>query len=189
MKTTQDFFNEKFRQWGIKTRRRPTITAFAKYLDVSQATMSGWMAGNTVPNGENLLNVGQKLGYEIYDILGLPRPKVERAFYWYRDPDNPDDDVRKRVQDANLEAIRIIRESGLANEVERDQLMKKLLHDRGVYFTLADDEEITATEDDLLPSPDSDDLIYYFNELSRQDQEELIAIAKIKFERLKRHET
>lgn len=70
----KNWLMEKFVEWEKKQSRRQSYSAFARYLGVKQPTLTRWLAGDNPPDGDNLRIVAEKLGYEIYDILGIERP-------------------------------------------------------------------------------------------------------------------
>ena len=74
--TQTEWFLQKFREWELKTSRKQTESAFAKYLGVKPPTLNRWTNGNATPQGENLRLLARKLGPEVYDILGLVRPDL-----------------------------------------------------------------------------------------------------------------
>jgi transcriptional regulator with XRE-family HTH domain len=69
-----DWLINKFGEWERKTGRRQSYSAFARYLGVKQSSLSQWLAGNYPPADDNLRKIANKLGFEIYDILGIARP-------------------------------------------------------------------------------------------------------------------
>lgn len=69
-----EWLNMRFLDWQRSEGKRKTIAEFASYLDVSQASLSDWLRGKYAPKGQNLAKIAEKLGYEIYDVLGIPRP-------------------------------------------------------------------------------------------------------------------
>ena len=83
-----------------KKGRITSAAEFAKYLGVSNTSLSQWMNGQRLPTGNNVHMLAAKLGPEVYDILGQPR----------RMPDNPDIE-------------RIIQGYFEMNEAERQELL------------------------------------------------------------------
>lgn len=77
MATVKEWFNQKFSEWEKAQGGRQSYYAFARYLEVGQSVLSLWMIGSAVPGGEDLAAVAAKLGPEIYDLVGLPRPNAE----------------------------------------------------------------------------------------------------------------
>lgn len=69
-----EWLNAKFLEWERKEGTRKTMVQFARYIGVAQPSLSEWMRGKYVPKGQNLAKIAEKLGYEIYDVLGIPRP-------------------------------------------------------------------------------------------------------------------
>lgn len=70
----KDWLMGKFIEWEKTQPRRQSYSAFARYLNVKQSSLSQWMAGSYDPEDENIEKIAEKLGEETYDALGLPRP-------------------------------------------------------------------------------------------------------------------
>ena len=79
MKFSQ-FLEKKFLEWQSLVGERKTVREFASYIGVSQATISTWWNTDRVPEGENVLKLATKLGVEVFDVLGLPRPDTDLLF-------------------------------------------------------------------------------------------------------------
>lgn len=102
MENVAELLNRKFLEWQMATRKKQTIRSFAKYLDVKETSLSGWMNTNIPPKGDNLIKLSNKLGYEIYDILGIIRPdKRSRELQekYNATPEERKDDLLKLVED------------------------------------------------------------------------------------------
>jgi transcriptional regulator with XRE-family HTH domain len=76
-KITEDWLNKQFLVWQLGTGKNQSVRSFAKYLEVKETSLSGWMRGEVAPTGTNLYRLGNKLGFEIYDLLGKERPGPE----------------------------------------------------------------------------------------------------------------
>lgn len=72
--TFHDWFERKYHEWRGDTRK--SMSQFAAYLGVSQATVSAWLNGTRrQPNTPKMAaTLAAKLGPEIYDLLGRTRP-------------------------------------------------------------------------------------------------------------------
>lgn len=79
MKFSQ-FLEKKFLEWQSLVGERKTVREFASYIGVSQATISTWWNTERVPEGENVMKLATKLGVEVFDVLGLPRPDGDLLF-------------------------------------------------------------------------------------------------------------
>lgn len=73
-----EWINKKYLDWQYATGERQTLKAFAKYLDVKTTTLSSWLNDDIPPTGDNLLKLADRLGYEVFDVLGVepPYPRV-----------------------------------------------------------------------------------------------------------------
>ena len=74
-----EFLQHSFADYVAEKRRRVSLAEWARYLGVSNASLSQWMNGNREPSGDNVHALAAKLGVKIYDLLGVPRSM----------PDNP----------------------------------------------------------------------------------------------------
>lgn len=79
MKFTQ-FLELKFLEWQQAEGGRKTVKQFAAFIGVSQSTISTWWNGDRSPEGENIQKIANKLGIEVYDVLGLPRPDPDLLY-------------------------------------------------------------------------------------------------------------
>lgn len=79
MKFSQ-YLEMKFLEWQQQQGSRKTISEFAVYLEVPQPTISSYMTGARKPDMEKLQKIARKLGFEVYDVLGLPRPDEDLAY-------------------------------------------------------------------------------------------------------------
>ena len=77
----KQFLELKFLEWQSQQGGRKTVAQFAKFLGVGQSTVSMWWNNDErVPEGENLRKIAEKLGIEVYDVLGLPRPDADLLY-------------------------------------------------------------------------------------------------------------
>lgn len=73
MPSYDQWIMDRFIEWERGEPRRQSYSAFARYLDVNQSSLSQWIAGSYPPSGENVVKIADRLGYEIYDILEIPQ--------------------------------------------------------------------------------------------------------------------
>ena len=68
------WLDHQFLQWQIAQGGSKTVVEFAEYLGVSRDALYKWMNGKRVPDFEYVERLADKLGPEIYGLVGLPRP-------------------------------------------------------------------------------------------------------------------
>ena len=68
------WLNQSFLKWQTSTGKRQTLKAFAKYLNVNYQTLNSWLNRGNDPEGNNVHLLAQRLGDDIYSILGLTKP-------------------------------------------------------------------------------------------------------------------
>jgi transcriptional regulator with XRE-family HTH domain len=74
-KIVAKWLSDKFLEWLQKEGEVKTKKDFAEYLRVEQTLVIKWLKGSTLPGNENVIKIGNRLGFEIYDLLGWERPE------------------------------------------------------------------------------------------------------------------
>ena len=71
-----NWFEKKFAEWQpAQPRGKRSLRAFALYLNVSKSSLDNWINGRSKAMFESTARqIAEKLGDEIYDLTGLPRP-------------------------------------------------------------------------------------------------------------------
>jgi hypothetical protein len=78
---TAQWFEEQYKSWrNGQDRRSGTLTGFSKHLEISRGTLNNWMLKKQTPEDEWAQKLYPKLGPEIYDVLGLPRPDPQLQY-------------------------------------------------------------------------------------------------------------
>ncbi len=135
MATVKDWLNQKFIEWEKAQGHKQSYYAFSRYLEVSQSGLGQWMVGNGVPSGDDLLNIAKKLGAEIYDILGLPRPNAEVQRLTVSIASIPPD-IRQRLASAIAESDQALRAERLRpDSVEARRIVIDILAKWGFRYT------------------------------------------------------
>ena len=69
-----DWLTRKYLEWQTAEANRRTVTEFADFLGISRGAFNKYMNGNRRPRGVYVDMIAAKLGPEIYDLVGAPRP-------------------------------------------------------------------------------------------------------------------
>lgn len=69
------WLNQQFIAFQAERGTRRTIREFGEHLGVDYSLLTKWLKGVAAPGNENVIILGNKLGPEIYDLRGWPRPK------------------------------------------------------------------------------------------------------------------
>jgi len=112
MATVKDWLNSKFIEWERKQGGKQSYYAFARFLEVGQSGLASWMSGSGTPSGDDLISIAAKLGPEVYDVIGLPRPNadVQRLTVSFS---NLPPDIRENLTRAIAEADQTLRQENL----------------------------------------------------------------------------
>jgi transcriptional regulator with XRE-family HTH domain len=112
MANVKDWLSQKFSEWEKVQGGRQSYYAFARYLEVGQSGLAQWMMGTATPSGDDLLTIANKLGPEIYDVMGLPRPSAEAQRVTVSFASLPPD-LRQRLTGALAEVEQTLRNERL----------------------------------------------------------------------------
>lgn len=115
MANVKDWLNQKFTEWEQSQGHKQSYYAFARYLEVSQSGLAQWMTGSAVPGAEDLAAIAGKLGADIYDFMGLPRPSTEMQRFTLSFASLPAD-IRLHMMSAIVEAGAELRQARLRPE-------------------------------------------------------------------------
>lgn len=74
MPSVRDWLNKKFLEWQNEQGQPMTQKDFAAYIGVKPTTYSGWINSGIPPTGDNLHRLAEKLGYEVYVMVGIIPP-------------------------------------------------------------------------------------------------------------------
>jgi hypothetical protein len=69
------WLEKKFQTWrAAQTGHRAGVTQFARHIGISRDDLNNYLLKGARPEAERLEKIGRTLGWEIYDLVGVPRP-------------------------------------------------------------------------------------------------------------------
>lgn len=116
------WLDRQFLHWQMSQGGSKTIVEFAKYLEVSRDALYKWMNGNRLPDLEYVQKISDKLGPEIYDLAGLPRPneRLQRIKQvWDSLSEEEQEDLAARIEQSAEE-----RKKKLVEQKKRERVRK-----------------------------------------------------------------
>jgi hypothetical protein len=129
-----DWINQKYIEWRGTTRG--TVTEFAEdYIGVKQSIMSQWMRPNgKKPNAKSIGILAQRYP-EVYDILDLPRPRIDLETVFSKLPIAWRENFSKAFLEYNSELSR----AGIdTNSPEAREIINQAFERHGIKITLTD---------------------------------------------------
>src|SRR3989304_7193714 len=90
------WLDKKYLEWQTNEGESKNVSEFADYLDVNRSLLSFWMNGSREPNEENRIKIALKLGFEVYDVIGMERPNL-LYLYTNRNWDNVPEKIQKQI--------------------------------------------------------------------------------------------
>jgi transcriptional regulator with XRE-family HTH domain len=97
-----EWLHQQFLKWEQGRGRRSTVTEFARYLGITQQSLSSYMSGAYQPRGANLSKIAARLGPEIYDLVGTQRAPV----------DDPAVEELKKLVQGDPAALKLVKKAG-----------------------------------------------------------------------------
>jgi transcriptional regulator with XRE-family HTH domain len=135
MATCKEWLAEKFSEWEKNQGRKQSYYAFARFLGVSQTDLARWMDGTTIPSGTDLHTLAARLGMEVYDSLGMPRPNPQFERLTATLPLLPAG-LRERLIGAVWEAGQYVQSHNLSPEsVEAKKAVVEIFARNGIKLT------------------------------------------------------
>lgn len=96
----------KYLAWQQDEGGRRTMKEFAAYLGIHPGTLTNYTKGKRTPSGDHVHRIAEKLGGEIYNLLGITDAKdikLQKLLSLYDQLDEEDrralvDEAKKRAQ-------------------------------------------------------------------------------------------
>jgi transcriptional regulator with XRE-family HTH domain len=104
MSTFSDYLEAKLLEWQNQQGKHKTLKEFAEYLEVGRPLLSMWLNGTRVPGPRYINRLAQKLGQDVYEILGTkPAPRfvneVQATYETLKDTDERNE-FERIIEDA-----------------------------------------------------------------------------------------
>ena len=71
------WFNREYKRWSRSQAGEEDFIAFCDLLGYPPSKVLGWMHGEFIPEGPEVLSIAGILGVEVYQALDLPKPDPE----------------------------------------------------------------------------------------------------------------
>jgi len=126
------WFNRAYKRWSRSQPGEEDFLAFCDLLGYSPSKVLGWLHGEFLPEGPEILSIAGTLGTEVYSILGLPTvdPELMKIYHAFS---HLHGEFRSRLAQALWEA---------ENEIEQKKILsnseeaKAILNDAFIRWGL-----------------------------------------------------
>lgn len=98
MLTWAQFLLKKMAEIEQQAGRRITNKEFGEIIGFSSGTISFWLSGKNMPDAKSIPVLAEKLGPEVYDVLGMINTDPELRYISNR-WDNLPDDIRRQIRE------------------------------------------------------------------------------------------
>ena len=100
----KQYLERSFLDWQYEQGERKTLSEFAAYLGISKGVLNNYFSGRRNPSEENIELLAKKLGDEVYDVLGIPRPD-DRLTAIIKAWGSATDELRTKIEQLFLEEL------------------------------------------------------------------------------------
>ena len=107
------WFNRAYKRWSRSQAGEEDFIAFCDLLGYPPSKVLGWLHGEFLPEGSEILSIAGTLGTEVYSTLGLPAVDAE-LLKIYHAFSHLHGEFRSRLAQALWEAEKEMKEKGIS---------------------------------------------------------------------------
>lgn len=118
------WFNRAYKRWSRSQAGEEDFIAFCDLLGYPPSKVLGWLHGEYLPEGSEILSIAGTLGTEVYSTLGLPKldPELLKVYHAFS---HLHGEFRSRLAQALWEAEKEIEQKRiLSNSEEAKAILK-----------------------------------------------------------------
>ena len=107
------WFNRAYKRWSRSQAGEEDFIAFCDLLGYPPSKVLGWLHGEFIPEGPEILSIAGTLGIEAYSTLGLPAvdPELIKIYHAFS---HLHGEFRSRLAQALWEAEKEMKEKGIS---------------------------------------------------------------------------
>jgi len=107
------WFNRAYKRWSRSQAGEEDFIAFCDLLGYPPSKVLGWLHGDFIPEGPEILSIAGTLGTEVYSTLGLPEvdPELMKIYHAFS---HLHGEFRSRLAQALWEAEIEMKEKGIS---------------------------------------------------------------------------
>jgi len=126
------WFNRAYKRWSRSQAGEEDFIAFCDLLGYPPSKVLGWLRGEFIPEGPEVLSIAGTLGIKVYQVLDLPKPdpeliKIYGSFAHLTGQD------RSNLALALFEVERIFKEDNISTKsVEAKEIIKSTFEKYGL---------------------------------------------------------
>ena len=125
-------FNRAYKRWSQSQAGEEDFIAFCDLLDYPPSKVLGWLHGEFLPEGPEILSIAGTLGIDVYKVLDLPKPEPELLKLYYRFSHLRGQDRSKLVL-AIFEVERLLKEDNISSSsLEATEIIKNVFEKFGL---------------------------------------------------------
>ena len=126
------WFNRAYKRWSRSQAGEEDFIAFCDQLSYPPSKVLGWLHGEFLPEGPEILSIAGTLGIDVYKVLDLPKPEPELLKLYYRFSHLRGQDRSKLVL-AIFEVERLLKEDNISSSsLEATEIIKNVFEKYGL---------------------------------------------------------
>jgi len=128
----QVWLKREYNQWCKSQESEEDFLVFCSLFGYEPVTVIGWINGETIPQGAEVLCIAGVLGAEVYQVLGLPEPDPE-LLKIFNSLSNLTGELRSKLAHVLWEVGEVLKERMiLASSEEGKELLRSILGKWGI---------------------------------------------------------
>jgi hypothetical protein len=126
------WFNRAYKRWSRSQAGEEDFLAFCDLLGYSPSKVLGWLHGEFLPEGSEILSIAGTLGIDVYRVLDRPKPEPE-LLKLYKQFSHLQGQDRSRLVLAIFEVERLLKECNIStSSPEATELIKNVFEKYGL---------------------------------------------------------
>ena len=126
------WFNKAYKRWSRSQAGEEDFIAFCDLLGYPPSKVLGWLHGEFLPEGPEILSIAGTLGTDVYKVLNLPKP-VPELLKLYSQFSHLQGQDRSRLVLAIFEVERLLNEDNISTSSPKaTELIKNVFEKYGL---------------------------------------------------------
>jgi len=126
------WFNRAYKRWSRSQPGEEDFIAFCDLLGYPPSKVLGWLHGEFLPEGQEVLGIAGTFGINVYKVLDLPKPDPELMILFNQFSHLQGQD-RSKLASAIFEAERLLKEGKIStSSPEVKEIIKNMFEKYGL---------------------------------------------------------